>query len=523
MKTVTVSNVKKNIAPDLGDDLLKLLPESNPGLVAVISDSMDIHYLNAQFRHFLGYSLDDVKEEGLSFCDILEPYQREHLAYQLNNVKENVSERSAYSIYQFKGKNGSITPFYLYASPVVADTHPFGALYYLLMMPDHSNRGMPFTSYHSKELFFEQFENINFCTFEWLFPVGRLFWSQGIYSIADIEETDKEIGVEAALSIVHPADLHQVEDAIRVAIETGANLNIEFQIITPKHNVKLLHGLARVIKNEQGVPVKFAGSVRDITEMRGIEVDLKKKVEELNHTNRELEEFAYVASHDLQEPLRKITTFSERLSEKYKDVLTGDGLMYLSRMMASAENMRSLINDLLEFSRISKSSHAFEQVSLDTVVQQVKADLELVIEDTKTVINTPKLPEIEAVPSHMKQLIMNIVGNAIKFQKKDVAPEITITVNKLPDKEKQRHGLLKKALYYKFEITDNGIGFEEEYANRIFQVFQRLHGKSEYPGTGVGLAICKRILEYHNGVIYANSAPGQGATFTFILPERQQK
>jgi light-regulated signal transduction histidine kinase (bacteriophytochrome) len=249
---------------------------------------------------------------------------------------------------------------------------------------------------------------------------------------------------------------------------------------------------------------------------------LKNKVEELNHSNRELEEFAYIASHDLQEPLRKITTYSDRLSEKYKEALTGDGLMYLSRMIISAENMRMLINDLLEFSRISKNEQPYERVDMNMVLKLVKTDLELVIEETGTIINCESLPAVDAIPSQMKQLLANIIGNAIKFHKPGLPPVITISANILSEKEKVRLELAKNRIYYEFSISDNGIGFEEEYNTRIFQVFQRLHGKSEYPGSGIGLAICKKIIEYHHGIIYATSEPGAGARFTFILPQDQK-
>ena len=275
--------------------------------------------------------------------------------------------------------------------------------------------------------------------------------------------------------------------------------------------------------DDQGKPVKFAGSIRDITSQRSIEDELRNKVEQLNHSNRELEEFAYVASHDMQEPLRKITTFSDRLSEKYKDVLTGEGLMYLSRMIASAENMRTLINDLLDFSRITKTEQPFEPVKLDFVLRQVKTELELTIEETGTMIHSGSLPVVDAISSQMKQLFTNLIGNAIKFHKPGIAPVITIESMVLDEKDKRDFELPSNYVYYKIMISDNGIGFEEEYTSRIFQVFQRLHGKSEYPGSGIGLAICKKILEYHNGVIFAQNIPQIGARFTFVLPQRQQK
>ena len=196
--------------------------------------------------------------------------------------------------------------------------------------------------------------------------------------------------------------------------------------------------------------------------------------------------------------------------------------MYLTRMVAAAENMRLLINNLLDFSKISKNKQPFETVNLNLILKQVKTDLELVMEETGTVINSHSLPQIEAIPSQMKQLFVNIFSNAIKFRKADVSPQITIETTRLSDDEKNHYELSRQNVYYKISVTDNGIGFEEEYSTRIFQVFQRLHGKSEYPGSGIGLAICKKILEYHHGLIFAENIPGTGARFVFIIPEHQE-
>jgi len=204
-------------------------------------------------------------------------------------------------------------------------------------------------------------------------------------------------------------------------------------------------------------------------------------------------------------------------------VLEGDGAMYLARMTASAENMRVLINDLLEFSRISKTTLPYEQVDLNKTLQQVLIDLELVIEETQTVLTKTELPVIKAVPAQMKQLLNNIINNAIKFHKENVPPLISVESTVLSAEERLKYELSEGMIYYKIAITDNGIGFDSEYATRIFQVFQRLHGKSEYPGSGIGLAICKKIVEYHYGLIYAENIPDTGARFTFIIPQHQPK
>ena len=195
--------------------------------------------------------------------------------------------------------------------------------------------------------------------------------------------------------------------------------------------------------------------------------------------------------------------------------------MYLDRMMVSAENMRMLIHNLLEFSRVTRHNEPFSTVGLDFVLRQVKNDLELVIEETGTKIEAGKLPEVDGSLSQLAQLFTNIIGNAIKFRKENGSPLIRVTAEKANADELVTHDLPANTAYHKISIADNGIGFEPEYAEKIFQIFQRLHGKSEYPGSGIGLAICKRIADNHKGAIYAESKEGEGAIFVILLPAQQ--
>jgi len=248
---------------------------------------------------------------------------------------------------------------------------------------------------------------------------------------------------------------------------------------------------------------------------------LENKVKELDRSNKELEEFAYIASHDLQEPLRKITSFSERLKEKLPPNLEPDVQLYLNRMLAATDNMRTLIDNLLEFSRTSRSSEPFIRINLNTILAEVKADLELKIEETTAQIHAEKLPEIDAIPMQMRQLFTNLFTNAIKFKKPNEAPQIHISSRILRDDEKEFHHLMPNMNYIEITVQDKGIGFDQEYSQKIFQIFQRLHGKAEYPGSGIGLAICKKIAENHRGLIFAKGKQGEGAAFMIILPESQ--
>ncbi len=258
-----------------------------------------------------------------------------------------------------------------------------------------------------------------------------------------------------------------------------------------------------------------------VQEKERIQKILENKVRELDRSNKELEEFAYVASHDLQEPLRKITSFSERLKEKLPQNIEPDVQMYLTRMLAATSNMRMLIDNLLEFSRTRRNSEPFIQTDLNAIVAEAKADLELKIEENSAVIECGQLPVISAIPLQMKQLFTNLFSNAIKFRKPVENPQIKVTGRELSRTEKENYHLKTDEGAFLITVQDNGIGFEPQYALKIFQIFQRLHGKVEYPGSGIGLAICKKIVDNHKGVLYAESTAGAGATFTIILPQHQ--
>ena len=237
--------------------------------------------------------------------------------------------------------------------------------------------------------------------------------------------------------------------------------------------------------------------------------------DELSRSNRELEDFAFVASHDLQEPLRKIQAFSDRLTTMYKDKLDEKGVDYIKRMTTAAFRMSTLINDLLEFSRITTRGKDFVDVELNNVLEEVLIDLEIAINESGAQINIEPLPKICADPSQMYQLFLNVLSNGLKFRKVDVPPVITVSVEQKDIRDDLQHKNVPCCIV---TIKDNGIGFDQTYADKIFSPFQRLHGRTAYKGTGIGLAVCRRIVERHGGTITALGHPDEGAAFTVTLP-----
>lgn len=253
---------------------------------------------------------------------------------------------------------------------------------------------------------------------------------------------------------------------------------------------------------------------REIAERKKTEEELEVYTHKLEKSNNELEEFAHIASHDLQEPLRKVTGFGSRLKEKCSDVIGEQGLNYIDRMMDAASRMQILINNLLDYSRVTTKARAFTPVNLSAIAREVLSDLEVRIEQTGAKVKLTDLPTIDADALQMRQLFQNLIGNALKFNKKGSPPVV-----KISGEFNEVEGNDNRA--YRITVEDNGIGFDEKYADRIFGIFQRLHGRSEYEGTGIGLSICKKIVERHGGSIKAKSSLGQGTKFIITLPVKQ--
>ncbi|MDR4507980.1 MAG: PAS domain S-box protein [Candidatus Brocadiaceae bacterium] len=272
------------------------------------------------------------------------------------------------------------------------------------------------------------------------------------------------------------------------------------------------------IRNTESVVTHYVAIKEDITQRKQIESELVERSKSLARSNAELEQFAYIVSHDLQEPLRKIIAFSGRLHAKYGSTLNEEGRDYIGRMQKASQRMQTLIIDLLSYSRVNTKSQPFCSIDLVMVVKDVLSDLEVKIEQTGASIEVGELPVIKGDPLQMRQLFQNLIGNALKFQRKGKPSVVKIREVGLNEAGNDHNKLSQGSSLCRIAVEDNGIGFEEKYSNRIFGVFQRLHGRGEYEGTGIGLSICQKIVERHGGTIKAKSKPDTGATFIIELP-----
>ncbi|MEP1206854.1 MAG: PAS-domain containing protein [Rhizobiaceae bacterium] len=306
------------------------------------------------------------------------------------------------------------------------------------------------------------------------------------------------------------------EDAQRALENRSKTQNLSERTVIKQY---LKDGRVIAVLNE---PMSTGGTIatyQDITTVERHEAQLVAYNQKLERSNRELQDFAYVASHDLQEPLRKIETFGDRLARKHGELLPDDGKMYLDRMQNAAGRMRMLINDLLGYSRVTTKAKPFVEVDLDKVLTGVLSDIQMRLEETNGTVDYSDLPTIPADNTQMRQLLQNLISNSLKFSRPGVAPIVTVSAEKAVIHTE--NGIPRDI--WRLTIADNGIGFDNQYKDQIFAIFQRLHGRLEYEGTGIGLATCRKIVERHHGNIDANGVPDEGATFTIELPAEQEQ
>lgn len=531
-----------------GEDSLfqQKLADFFPAIIYVVDTaSMDIRYINKKVPDLLGYSNNEL---SLNNNDLFRFMAEGDSLWVKNEIKKCMQladgENHRFKC-RFINNDGDLRTFTTEGSVIKRNKNGDAESILCIAQPDAtpSQKLQEITSpkkidsterclnsdkdnlLYYKEMILERERFWGYGSWEFDLTTNTFLWSDGMYELFgyDARKDKERLVISEDFYYQHMSD-EQIKSALTHKKQISENLiadySYEYEILTPGKEIKKIESYKKIIRDQQGKPIKYLGLCRDITSLRHHERKLELKIQELKRSNAELEEFAYIASHDLQEPLRKLTTFNERLRHKFSGILDADASAYLTRMNKATQNMRVLIDNLLEFSRVSRSSEIFTKTNLQEVLKTVITDLELIVEETGTSISFENLPEVEALPGQMSQLFNNLIGNAIKFREANKKPEIYITCSPLSKLEKEEHQLFDQTNknFIKIQVKDNGIGFEEVYSAKIFQIFQRLHGKSEYPGSGIGLSICKKIVENHKGKIYAESNLEQGSVFSIILP-----
>jgi PAS domain S-box-containing protein len=359
-------------------------------------------------------------------------------------------------------------------------------------------------------------------------PAGNLtYFNRSVYEFSGL--TPAEVADDGWLQIVHPHDRELNLKRWLHSIRTGEKFFLEHRF--RRHDGVYRWQLSRAIPqhDEEGRIQMWVGTSTDVHDQKTFAQELEQQVvqrtkeleqsnEDLVKSNNELARFAYVASHDLQEPLRKIQTFSSRILEKEHANLSDSGREYFNRMQKAAGRMQTLIEDLLAYSRTNTAERKFETIALEKILDEIRDDFKDTIHEKKAVIEVKEVCEATIIPFQFRQMMNNLVSNALKFSQADVPPRIEIRSRIAAGQALSQETLSPDKNYCHITIADNGIGFEPQFSERIFVLFQKLHGKDEYEGTGIGLAIVKKIVENHEGFIVATGEPGAGARFDIYLP-----
>jgi PAS domain S-box-containing protein len=336
---------------------------------------------------------------------------------------------------------------------------------------------------------------------DWDLSTHQQIWSEELYRIFGRDPTQPLPRTQAPLELFTPESRVRLVTHVERAIKTGASYSIDLQIVTQDGSRKWVAGRGEAKRNDQGVIVGLRGTLQDITERKRLE-------EELSRSNTDLEQYAYIVSHDLREPLRMIQSYVELIKKRYQGKLDSNADRYIGYIVEGASRMAALINDLLNYARAGRAVMTRENVDLNRLLQSIVRSLAKSIQESHAQITIDPLPTISIDPGQVAQIFQNLISNAIKFQREGEVPRIHISA-------KESQGKYNDIV---FSIEDNGIGIQSEYSDRIFMIFQRLHGRDKYPGTGIGLSICKRIIERHGGHIWFSSIPNVGTTFYFTLP-----
>jgi PAS domain S-box-containing protein len=338
----------------------------------------------------------------------------------------------------------------------------------------------------------------------WTFDGDVIEWDPTMRRIFGVAQDAHLDDVRGSWSNIHEDDLPALERAVQEAIAGTAPFNVSYRVMHESGEVRYVSSSGHVIRDEDGKPVRFIGACKDVTLAQRSE-RLAQHARELARSNAALEEFAHVASHDLQEPLRTVSSYVELLGRRYKGKLDSDADEFIAYAVDGARRMHTLIENLLEYSRVGSRGKSLEPVDMAAILDEVTKGLEAGLHEAGAeIIVEGDLPRVSGDANQLRQLLQNLIANAVKFRGSR-KPRIRIQATPLGDE-------------WHFRVSDNGIGIEPRFAERIFVIFQRLHSRDSYPGTGIGLALCRRIVDRHGGRIWVDSIPGEGSTFSFTLP-----
>jgi PAS domain S-box-containing protein len=510
---------------------IRKIADATPSIIASYNVNTGKYvFISEGIEKLLGYSPEQVLEGGMEFLtSIIHPEDlptiigKNTKALEEANSSPHTKDTVAEFTYRMRNSKGEYRWFHTYGT--IFDRNSNDKVEHVLNISLDVTESIEATrKIEEQEYFIQQIADAS-PTILYLFDVDSNrfdYLNREIFYVLNYSpEEILAMGPEAISRLYHPDDIALLPE------RKGSPAKFQHKESMMQYECRLRSKkeewcwfLVREIvfrKTEEGQVQKILGAALDISKRKEMEKTLLQNSFQLEQSNSSLEEFAYVASHDLKEPLRKISTFGDRMSATQMEKLTDDGKIYLKKIVDASQRMQLMIDDLLSVSMIS-GNRSYENFSLQSILDDARQAVEFKIEQKNAIIESTPLPEANIVPSQFRQLFQNLLGNSLKFTREGVQPVIRISHKILKPEEVAHLQLPKAPSYLQLEFEDNGIGFENEFAGKIFQIFHRLHGRSEYEGTGIGLAICKKIVEHHGGIIFATGKLNEGAKFTIILP-----
>jgi signal transduction histidine kinase len=491
----------------------ELVLDELPVAVISITDTGAISYVNKYGIEFLALGDTDLQQKHLS--GVLNYASNEYMASFTSACSQVIQGGFVKNLESSLVISDQTYFVSVSASPLVSNNNIEGALFCLRdITPLRKSIAQLQENEHSLA---EAQKLSNMGSWEMDMRSRRMKLSDELCRIYDIP-TGEEVTYDQLLKITHPDDLNLVRTSMLQQLGGNEVSEFTYRIILNNNSIKYLNARVQNHLDPETNPDKHLGTVQDITRRVEIENALHQKNLELQRVNESLEEFVFVASHDMKEPLRKIITFSDMIVKNEKENLSEKSRNYFERMITSSHRMQTIIEDLLSVSGIFQNNEN-ESGSLDRLISDAVTDLDMRIREKNAQVIYAPVPARFAGSKQFRQVFFNLLNNSLKFSKTDIPPVISISCTEVSPKEAEKYKLAANQDYININFSDNGIGFDNNYAEKIFQMFERLHSTSEYDGTGIGLAVCKKIAEKHKGTITASGTPGIGASFSVIIPK----